>query len=97
VQAARGCKCFSRTTSYKKLRPNFASRDLLPLIAANPDIMEQWILYSADKRASSGWYLLEDGRIGQVEPETAPIRFASLEEGVAEYVVRELDFWSSSD
>ena len=86
-----------RNANYKALRPNFASRDLLPLIAAKPDIIEQWVLYSADKRTAGGWYLLEDGQIGQVESETTPVHFASLEEAVAEYVVRELDFWSSFD
>ena len=73
---------------------SFDAKDLLRLIRADPDLVLQWIEYSEDKRTSGGWYIIEKTReIGRLhEPETKR-RFSSIEEAVAEYVVRELDFW----
>jgi hypothetical protein len=30
-------------------------------LAAQPDLMESWLLWSRDKRTSSGWYLSSEG------------------------------------
>ena len=30
-------------------------------LAARPDVMESWLLWSQDKRTSSGWYLSSEG------------------------------------
>jgi hypothetical protein len=38
---------------------------------------------------------LQDGTIGQVSRAGEEIRFPSLEQAVAAYVVRELDFWAN--
>ena len=61
----------------------------------DPTIIEEWILYSEDKRTDGGWYLLRDGTIGQVRRRGEEIRFPSLEQAVAAYIVRELDFWAN--
>lgn len=79
---------------FKELRAAFGPRDLLPLIKANRALAEEWLAYSEDKRTSGGWYLLKPGEIGQVGAPDSRMRFDSLEEAVAEYVVRELDFWA---
>ncbi|HEV8573409.1 MAG TPA: hypothetical protein VGR43_01745 [Dehalococcoidia bacterium] len=84
-------------TKYRELRPSFGPEDLLPLIRANPALAEEWVAYSEGKRTTGGWYLSERGEIGRIGRVFAPksrMRFDSLEEGVAEYVVRELDFWA---
>ncbi len=80
-------------TSYKEHRPRFCSSDLIPIIKATPELAEEWLAYSEDKRTSGGWYLLPKGEIGQVGFIEAQHHFLSLAEAVAEYVVRELDFW----
>jgi len=80
-------------TRYKELRVDFGPRDLVFIINAHPSLSEEWILYSQDKRTRGGWYLLEEGEIGQVGFPESRTHFDLLSEAVAEYVVRELDFW----
>ena len=78
---------------YGELRPQFGESDLLRHLKDRPEIITDWLLYSEDKRTSGGWYLLRDGTVGQVGQSEGEIRFPSLDEAVAAYVVRELDFW----
>ncbi len=79
--------------NYLDVRRQFNSHDLLPLIHAQRQFIDQWIMYSADKRTMGGWYVTEAGEVGQVDNPKSRMYFASIEEAVAEYVVRELDFW----
>ena len=80
---------------YLNIRGQFSSQDLIPLIQEHREFMDQWIMYSEDKRTSGGWYVTEAGEIGQVDTPSSIMGFASVEEAVAEYVVRELDFWTT--
>ena len=81
-------------TGYRGLRPRFGPADLLPIIESQRTLVNQWIAYSKDKRTSGGWYLLESGEIGRVGAPESRMLFDALEEAVAHYIVRELDFWS---
>lgn len=82
-------------TCYRELRPQFEESDLLVHLRDHPAVIEEWLLYSEDKRTDGGWYLLQDGTIGQVHRPGEELRFPSLEQAVAAYVVRELDFWAN--
>lgn len=64
---------------YRELRTAFEIGDLVPLIKAHKGIAEEWLAYSEDKRTSGGYALLREGR--------------SIEEAVADYAVREMDYW----
>jgi hypothetical protein len=79
---------------YAERRASFGPADLLPLIVAHPELAESWFAYSEDKRTGGGWYLLRSGEIGRVADPESHVRFESLAEALAEYVVRELDFWA---
>jgi len=81
-------------TRYSAVRRTFRAADLIPLIKADPAIARQWVLYSMDKRTSGGWYLTERGEIGKLRRDSNSMQFDSMEEAVAEYVVRELDYWA---
>ena len=81
-------------TRYAELRPSFGPADLLPLIKADATVTDEWISYSMDKRTGGGWYITEEGEIGRLDAPQATIRFDSIEEAVAEYLVRELDDWA---
>ena len=81
-------------THYAAVRGSFGPHDLIPLIKKNPTLVEQWVAYSLDKRTSSGWYLTERGEVGTVKDPARRMQFDSMEESVAEYVVRELDHWA---
>ncbi len=78
---------------YADLRPSFDAEDLVPLIRSHPCFVEDWVAFSEDKRTDGGWYLLRDGSVGRLSPAVV-MHLASIEQAVAEYVVRELDFWS---
>ena len=78
---------------YRELRASFTPSDLIPAIQANPALVRDWLMYSEDKRTSGGWHLVEPGELGHAASEVR-LRFPSIEVAVAEYVVRELDFWA---
>ncbi|MEO1037482.1 MAG: hypothetical protein AAFX44_18130 [Pseudomonadota bacterium] len=78
-----------RRTHYLACRADFAPGDLIPLLEANPQFIEDWLMYSCDKRCSGGWYLTEDAEIGQIGGER--YKFESMVYATAEYVVSELD------
>lgn len=82
-------------TRYSELRPSFGESDLLLYLRECPSLLDEWVLYSEDKRTDGGWYLLQDGTIGKSRPPGEKIQFPSLEQAVAAYVLRELDFWAS--
>ncbi|MGK2883290.1 MAG: hypothetical protein ACSLE8_00680 [Rhodococcus sp. (in: high G+C Gram-positive bacteria)] len=77
---------------YRELRNTLSVSDLLPVIDKNPQLIEQWIMYSEDKRTDGGWYLSPKAAIGTIAGDR--IKFRGMQEAVAEYVLRELDFWS---
>ena len=81
-------------TDYSSVRDRFDAKDLVPLVRANPKFVDQWIAYSEDKRTSGGWWIcLDPPSIGQVKASGSSIPFKTADEAIAEYVVRELDFW----
>ena len=81
--------------NYAEIRPELNVAGLRELIARQPTLVEEWYLYSADKRTTGGWYLSSNlCEIGQVGNADSVVRFRTAEEAVAEYILRELDFWS---
>jgi len=83
-----------RRTRYRERRPSFEAANLRSLLRADPELLEAWFAYSEDKRTKGGWYVLRSGEIGRVENPEKRRRFDSSEDAVAEYVVRELDYWA---
>jgi hypothetical protein len=81
-------------TDYLIVRPSLEPSSLLPLLQANSQLVEDWISYSQDKRTSGGWYIV-DRQIGQVGDPKSVRSFSTLCEAVSNYVIAELDFWSS--
>jgi len=76
------------------IRREVCSADLLPFLKADPGIVKQWLLYCDDKRTNGGyWVSRETFCIGSVEVPDFKLQFDTIEEAVAEYVIRELDFW----
>jgi hypothetical protein len=82
-------------TKYAELREQFSARDLVSLIRDAPKLAEDWFGFSCDKRCSGGWYLTDDYKcILRSTPQEESYSFVTVEEGIANYVVRELDFWN---
>jgi hypothetical protein len=80
---------------YREIRPMLDESLLVQPLRNDPTLIEEWLLYSEDKRTDGGWYLLRDGTIGQVRRPGEETRFPSLEQAIAAYVLRELDFWAN--
>ncbi len=81
-------------TDYAAYRSSFGVPQVQALLAAHPALLEEWLTYSEDKRTEAGWYVLRDGEIGQLQNPTAQRSYASTEEAVAQFIVRELDYWA---
>ncbi len=81
-------------TDYAAYRSSFGAQDLQAVLAAHPGLIEEWLAYSDDKRTDAGWYVLRDGEIGQLQHPRSQRSFASIQEAVAQFIVRELDFWA---
>ena len=60
---------------------------------AHPELIKDWLLYSADKRVSHGWYFKETGNdivVGYF-PDGREHRFSDRATACAEFVVHEID------
>jgi hypothetical protein len=77
---------------YANSRPSFAAADIRALLLAHPQLVDAWLGYSEAKDTPEGWYVLRDAEIGQLSRPSAQRRFASIEEAVAEFILRELDY-----
>jgi hypothetical protein len=79
---------------YGRVRKDLNVQELKDVIARQPQLIDEWDLYSADKRTTGGWYLSAARlEIGQVELPDSVEQFNTPEEAVAAYVLRELEFW----
>jgi hypothetical protein len=79
---------------YRECRTGLQEADLLRVIEAEPELVDQWLAYSEDKRTEGGWYVLRSGEVGKVTKPSSRIQFGTIEQAVAAYVIRELDFWA---
>lgn len=80
---------------YRERRKWFNWTDLLPIILKNPFYVDEWLLFSEDKRTDGGWWIVDDlPGIGNLTTRER-IVCDSMPQAVAQYVVRELDFWAT--
>ena len=81
--------------NYSAVRSQLEPGAILEVLRRNAALVDQWVMYSEDKRTSGGWYILAESReIGRIGVPDSIVRFARLDEVVAAYVVRELDYWA---
>jgi hypothetical protein len=82
---------------YRALRPSIEASQLAAVLEANPALIDEWLAYSEDKRTSLGWGFeaTEEAEWLVSTPQGESERFLSPSTACAEYVLRELDFWSS--
>jgi hypothetical protein len=81
-------------TGYAEHRPGVTAAELRRLVVNHPELIEQWLSYSEDKRTDGGWYIRRDGKIGRVQKPGTESQYAIIQDAVSEYVVQELDFWA---
>jgi hypothetical protein len=70
----------------------FTSDALVPLLSADPALIEGWLLWSTNKRVSSGWYFqhTQGAYIVGFYPSGETLRFENASRGCAEFIVREV-------
>ena len=87
-------------SNYLRLRPGISAAMLCEYLADHPEVVDQWSMYSEDKRTSGGWYFLNYGRAGTVSrlgPRATRIDehgHGSSVEACVNYILQELDFWA---
>ena len=82
--------------NYSVVRPQLDVGEIVAELRANPEIVEEWILYSEDKRTGGGWYVSRESfEIGELQNSSSTKTFNSIEEAIAAYILVELDFWAS--
>jgi hypothetical protein len=66
--------------------------NILGYIAAHPDLIEQWLRWSANKRVISGWYFTRqaDGFVVGFHPKGEVLALGEPALACAEFVVREV-------
>jgi hypothetical protein len=77
--------------AYVQSRPSFSVQEVRAVLNAHPSLVDAWLEYSESKDTADGWYVLRDAEIGQLLKPASQRRFASIQEAVAEFVIRELD------
>jgi hypothetical protein len=40
---------------------------IIEVLNSDPSLIQEWMNYSGNKRTSSGWFLLENGRVGHLD------------------------------
>ena len=55
--AGRSLRDLLQATRYRELRPGLNEEILLRAIQRDPNLVEEWIAYSEDKRTTGGWAL----------------------------------------
>jgi hypothetical protein len=96
-QAYRGGKspwAAVRQSGYKTVRDQITPTDLAQYLSRHPQFIEDWELYSLDKRTSGGWYLLRNERgwtVGSVSVSHPDEQFESAAEACAHFVLREVE------
>jgi hypothetical protein len=74
-------------------RTTFKADDLRPFIEEQPTLIDEWLRYSENKRTREGWYVLRNGEVGRALHPQSRLIYASIQEAVAEFVLREFDYW----
>ena len=92
---AEGGKSFIqlvRKSGVADLGATFTTNALVPLLEGNSDLIESWLLWSMNKRVSSGWYFrrAQGAYVVGFYPNGEALRFEEASRGCAEFIIREV-------
>ncbi len=86
---------------YDELRDRLAEDAIGEYVTTHPELIEQWSMYSDDKRTSGGWYFLDEGggwvvgRLDGGSRRSDETRYVSAPAACAAFIIKEMDFWLS--
>jgi hypothetical protein len=87
-------------SGYRDVRSTLTVGELAEYLGARPALIDDWYIWSQDKRTSEGWYLSlwsAGGCIGYVGRRDPELQFPSRAEACAQFIVRELATIDSHD
>ena len=77
---------------YNVIRKNIDIKEMIFLLQSNSNLTKDWIQYSEDKRTSGGFFI--KGKIvGSIDNNIRNVSYKSKEIALANFILRELDFW----
>lgn len=79
-------------SSYREKPKLFTRGRVRRYLRSHPQLVEDWLTWSADKRTDSGWYFRKTGwryEVGYL-PDRNVFKFWSRYAGCAEFIVREI-------
>lgn len=83
-------------TGYSKVAENISEQDIYQELAKNPDFVDDWLVYSEDKRTTGGWYFKKGDKnkylVGCVdETGVTETEYADKIKACAKFVKQELN------
>jgi hypothetical protein len=78
-------------SGYAQSRPSFGAEQVRGVLDAHPALLDAWLEYSESKDTADGWYVVRDAEIGQLSKPASQRQFNSIQEAVAQFIIRELD------
>jgi hypothetical protein len=81
---------------YRTLRSQLRAKDLASYLEQHPEVVEEWELFSMDKRTDGGWYFRRHQDVWQVGRMALPWpkAYSSAAKSCAAFIVHELDYWA---
>lgn len=83
-----------KRSNYSEVRRTLTEEQLITALKATPHLVQEWTMYSDNKRTSGGYYL-SNLVIGSLHSEADKYTFENNEEAVAKFIILELDYWSN--
>ena len=85
-----------KQTGYFELYNQIDETNILKELIINPECFEQWLLLSADKRTTSGWYFIEENDlyiVGYYPKEQNPtlLKYSDVNKACAAFIKREIE------
>jgi hypothetical protein len=87
-------------SSYRAVRGGLDVAQLEDVVESQPQLVEDWLRYSEDKRTSGGWAFYPEGEawvVSQPFPNqgaSVERRYSRASAACAEYILAELDYWA---
>jgi hypothetical protein len=87
---------------YRAVRGDLDVAQLEAVVESEPQLVEDWLRYSEDKRTSGGWAFYPEGEawvVSQPFPnQGAPVerRHSRVSAACADYILVELDYWADA-
>lgn len=85
-----------KETGYFEMHDQVSDDSIQKMLNHHPDCIDEWIIYSQNKRTSSGWYFKQEGKdsyivgyFGGTDSENVQLRFADRIAACAAFIKRE--------